>query len=256
VRARYNRTGAPPADGGTAPGREEDYLAYEQAHEGPFLRLQEQALGDAGFFELEGRIMAAARDGGPPADPDRPPMPDRPAALDIGCATGAMLTLLKSRGWDARGVEISRPQAAYCRSRGLDAAALPLEECRFPAGRFDAVLASHVIEHVNDPASFVREARRILKPRGRFYVTTPNIAGLQARLFGGRWRSAIFDHLYLFSVRTLGALLKKEGFTVERVRTWGGLAAGIGPGPVKRVLDSLAKPLGFGDVMIVRAVRD
>ncbi|MCL1815106.1 MAG: class I SAM-dependent methyltransferase [Treponema sp.] len=214
-----------------------NYLAYEQNNETAFLRLQELALRDAGFFELERDLLSTD-----------------PTVLDVGCAAGSQLTMLKGRGWTVRGVEISGPQADYCRKRGLEVSTLPLEENNFPGQCFDAILASHVIEHLNNPKSFVREAARILKPRGRLYITTPNITGLQGRIFGSRWRSAIFDHLYLFSKRTLCILLKSEGFTVEQVKTWGGLGAGTAPLPVKRLFDSLAKPLGFGDVMIVRAV--
>jgi SAM-dependent methyltransferase len=127
-----------------------------------------------------------------------------------------------------------------------------LEESRFPGASFDLVLASHLIEHLNDPAAFVREAHRVLAPGGYFLVTTPNIAGFQARLFRSRWRSAIFDHLYLFSAKTLSALLRQSGFAVERIRTWGGLAAGTAPAPVKRLADRAAKRFGAGDVMLIR----
>jgi SAM-dependent methyltransferase len=152
-------------------------------------------------------------------------------------------------------VEIS-PSAEYARrERGLDVRSLPLEECRFPGGFFDMVLASHLIEHLNDPAGFAAEVHRILAPGGRFMVTTPNISGFQARLFGSRWRSAIFDHLYLFSVKTLSRLLTEKGFTLEGVFTWGGLAAGTAPAPVKRLADKTAKRLGLGDVMLIRARR-
>jgi SAM-dependent methyltransferase len=152
-------------------------------------------------------------------------------------------------------VEIS-PSAEYARKeRGLDVRSLPLEENRFPDAGFDLVLASHLIEHLNNPASFAAEVYRILKPDGYFIVTTPNIAGFQARLFGGRWRSAIFDHLYLFSIKTLSALLRQSGFAVEKTVTWGGLAAGTVPLAVKRVFDRAAKRLGAGDVMLIRGKR-
>jgi SAM-dependent methyltransferase len=215
-----------------------DYLAYEQANEAAFLRLQELALKDAGFFDDDGYAL------------DREP----PGVLDIGCATGALLASLREKGWHTTGVEISPPQAEYARrERNLDVRTRPLEENRFPSGCFRAVLASHLIEHLNDPSSLVREVRRVLVPGGRFYVTTPNIAGFQARLLGKRWRSAIFDHLYLFSVKTLSALLRQGGFRVERVVTWGGLAAGLAPPRIKAWADFSAKKLGIGDVMIVRA---
>jgi len=218
-----------------------DYLAYEKTNEAAFLRLQELALKDAGFFDLERKLFFGN--------------PQGPSVLDVGCAAGSLLAMLKERGWNVHGVEISGQQAEFCRTRGLDVSELPLEENKFPDHSFDAVLASHLIEHLNNPGSFVREVRRILKPNGRFYVTTPNIAGLQARIFGSRWRSAIFDHLYLFSIKTLRKLLEDSGFRVERVKTWGGLGAGIAPLVIKRIFDALAKPLGFGDVMIIRSVR-
>jgi SAM-dependent methyltransferase len=216
-----------------------DYLAYELANEAAFLRLQELALGDAGFYGLEEELKKKGK----------------PKVLDAGCATGALLNMLRDRGWETAGVEIS-PAAAYARrERNLDVKNLPLEESRFPGGYFDLVLASHLIEHLNDPGGFVREAYRITAPGGRFFVTTPNIAGLQARLFRSRWRSAIFDHLYLFSVKTLSRLLREQGFTPERIVTWGGLAAGIAPARIKALADRWAKRFGFGDVMLIRAVK-
>jgi 2-polyprenyl-3-methyl-5-hydroxy-6-metoxy-1,4-benzoquinol methylase len=179
-----------------------------------------------------------------------------PKVLDIGCASGALLEELKKRGWDCTGVEISASQAVYARKRGLTVHSRPLEDCGFPENTFDVILASHLIEHVNDPAALAAGVRRLLIAGGRFFVTTPNIAGFQAKLFGGKWRSAIFDHLYLFSDKTLTSLLEKNGFRIEKKKTWGGLAAGPAPAPVKRVFDKAAKRFGFGDVMIIRAVKD
>ena len=225
----------------------EDYLRYELANEKKFLELQELALKDAGFFDLEHKLLAARAVLPPPA------CGESPCVLDIGCATGALLGVLNNRGWKVHGVEISGPQAAHCKKQGINVSSLPLEENHFPEQSFDVVLASHVIEHLNNPFGFVTEVKRILKSGGRFFVTTPNIAGYQARHFGSAWRSAIFDHLYLFSKRTLRMLLEKAGFTVERVKTWGGLAEGSASPSKKRFYDKLAKPLGFGDVMIARA---
>jgi len=215
-----------------------DYLAYELENEAVFLKLQQLALRDAKFDELEKSLFRAK---------------EPPSVLDIGCATGALLASLRDRGWRATGVEIS-PCAEYARNeKRLDVRSVPLEENKFPQGCFDVVLASHLIEHLNDPSSFLIEVNRVLKDGGHVFITTPNISGFQAHLYGGLWRSAIFDHLYLFSVRTLSKLLKKTGFKIERIRTWGGLAAGLAPPWLKKTADCLAKRFGCGDVMIVRA---
>ena len=209
-----------------------DYLEYELKNEAAFLNLQLLALKDIGF------LAQAQESGG--------------AFLDIGCATGALPAFLKECGWLTTGVEIS-PGAEYAqKKRNLDVRQQPLEEINFPSRSFDVVHASHLIEHLNDPRSFLTEVRRVLKDGGQIYITTPNIAGFQARLFGGKWRSAIYDHLYLFSKRTLTKLLKETGFKVDRIRTWGGLAAGIAPQWLKKSADVFAKFLNCGDVMIIR----
>jgi len=215
-----------------------DYLSYELENEAAFLKLQQLALRDAKFDKLEKTLFRAK---------------EPPSVNDVGCATGALLAYLRDRGWRVTGVEIS-PCAEYARKeRRLDVRSVPFEENKFPQEHFDVVLASHLIEHLNDPVSFLTEANRVLKEGGLIFITTPNISGFQARIYGGRWRSAIFDHLYLFSVRTLSKMLKKTGFKIERIRTWGGLAAGLAPPWLKKPADYFAKRLGCGDVMIVRA---
>jgi len=218
-----------------------DYLKYEINNEAAFLKLQELALIDAGFDKLEKEITGRN-------DRDNPP-----CVLDVGCATGALLVKLRDRGWRVTGVEIS-PCAGYARDvRNLDVKNVPLAECNFPESSFDIVLASHLIEHLNDPEGFLSETRRILKDGGYCFITTPNISGFQARLFGGGWRSAIFDHLYLFSVKTLSKMLRNKGFNIKSIHTWGGLAAGTAPLWLKKTADFLAKRFGAGDVMIVKA---
>jgi 2-polyprenyl-3-methyl-5-hydroxy-6-metoxy-1,4-benzoquinol methylase len=237
-----------------------DYLSYELANEEAFLHLQELALKDAGFFEagfyeagfFEAGFFESENRDSPRDKKER----GKPSVLDIGCATGALLARLRERGWKTTGVEISLPQAEYARrERGLDVRTAPLEENHFDENSFTAVLASHLIEHLNNPSSLVREAHRILVPGGRFFITTPNIAGFQFYLFRGKWRSAIFDHLYLFSVKTLKALLMRNGFVIEKIVTWGGLAAGTVPAPLKRAADKTAKRVGAGDVMMIRSVK-
>jgi len=216
-----------------------DYLAYELKNETAFLALQQLALADAGFDRIERELMVRT---------DR-----KPSVVDLGCATGALLAFLRDRGWQTTGVEIS-PSAEYARNkRGLDVRCQNLEDCRFPPESFDLALASHVVEHLNNPGTFIRQTWQLLRRGAYFLLTTPNIDGFQARLLGRRWRSVIFDHLYLFSARTIKSMLKAQGFIIEGIYTWGGLAAGIAPIPLKTFADRTAKALGLGDVMLVKA---
>jgi len=215
------------------------YLNYELANEAVFLKLQQMGLQDGGFFNLEAQILNQR------AAP--------PRVLDIGCATGALLEWLRDRGWDSVGIELCGPAAEYARDvRKLHIITGTIESSKIPENSVDVALASHVIEHVNNPKSFVDEVYRSLKPGGYFFITTPSIDGFQARLFGSRWRSAIFDHLYLFSKKTLFTLLEEAGFIVEKTVSWGGLAKGTAPEPVKNLADRIAKWFNWGDVMLMR----
>jgi ubiquinone/menaquinone biosynthesis C-methylase UbiE len=53
-----------------------------------------------------------------------------------------------------------------------DAQALP-----FPAARFDAVIANHMVYHVPDKPALFSEVRRVLRPGGRFYAATNGAGG-------------------------------------------------------------------------------
>ena len=210
-----------------------DYFAYELANEENFFGLMRLGLADAG---LEG-IAAGMR--------------SPRSFLDVGCATGMLLQWMRGQGWEVQGADVCRESAEYGgRVRGVRIHAGTLEEARFADRSFSVVHFSHLIEHVVDPRAFLGEVRRVLRDDGRAVITTPNIGGFQARLFGARWRSAIVDHLVLFSRPTLRRMLAGTGFAVEREVTWGGLAAGTAPAWLKRPADRLAKRCGFGDVML------
>ncbi len=219
------------------------YLDYELENEASFLRLQVLALEDINFYSIERELKS--QNGKAPLH-----------AVDIGSATGALLSWLQFRGWEVLGIELSAEMAEWAqRERGLDVRALRLEEAKLKDASFDLVHASHLIEHLNDPRAFVQEVKRILRPGGWFILSTPAIDGLQARLFGSRWRSAIWDHLYLFSRKSLRALLESEGFIIKRKKSWGGLGLGTAPRWLKAPIDRLAKRWDFGDVIIYAAQR-
>jgi SAM-dependent methyltransferase len=53
---------------------------------------------------------------------------------------------------------------------------------RFEDGEFSAVVALHLVEHLPDPASTIRQVCQILKPGGLFLFATPN-PGYRLRRF-------------------------------------------------------------------------
>jgi 2-polyprenyl-3-methyl-5-hydroxy-6-metoxy-1,4-benzoquinol methylase len=217
----------------------QDYLDYEVARQFEYRDLELLALADLRFEERARPLVEEARREG-----------RAPAILDVGCATGALLAHFRDSGWLATGVEACAESAAYGRDRfGLDIRPTTLEAADLGASRFDVVHASHLIEHLNDPAGFLARIRGLLRPGGLLFLTTPNADGFQARLLGKAWRSAINDHLYLFSARTLRSMLERSGFRVDGLVTWGGWAKGLPLSFLKPPLDRAAKKRGYGDVM-------
>jgi SAM-dependent methyltransferase len=223
----------------------EAYLEYEIAHEGEYRDLELLALKDLDFKKRTEALVARASKEG-----------RKPAILDVGCATGALLAGFRDDGWSATGVEANAAEAEWGRKRhGLEILAGTLESAAFPEASFDVIHASHLIEHLNEPLAFLELARSLLRPGGVLVITTPNSSGFQARLLGRRWRSAINDHLYLFSRGGLRELLSLAGFSAEAWSTWGGWAKGQKPAFMKGFLDRAAKRLGCGDVMAVLATK-
>lgn len=111
---------------------------------------------------------------------------------DLGCGNGYLLEQIHNRNPYARltGVDFSEALLANARSRVPYArfcvadlnVGVPLE-----SASQDVVVATEVIEHLVNPHRFLSEAHRILRPKGSFVLTFPNVdAWLIYRLLGER----------------------------------------------------------------------
>lgn len=140
--------------------------------------------------------------------------------LEIGCGNGRRLAQLRDHGWRVEGQEVDAKAAQFARERlGLTIHEGLIRELALKSESYDAVILSHVIEHVHDPVGLLVEARRLLKPEGILTVATPNAEGLGHRTFGKHWYGLDAPrHLLLFSPRTLATTARKAGF--ENFRTW------------------------------------
>ena len=93
------------------------------------------------------------------------------ALLDVGSGTGEFQRRLRAEGHTGRLCVLDMSQAAVDAAEAVqdvvgflgDAQALP-----FPDATFDAVTARHMLYHVSDPVLAIREARRVMRPGGRF----------------------------------------------------------------------------------------
>jgi SAM-dependent methyltransferase len=154
--------------------------------------------------------------------------------LDVGCATGAQLHAARDRGWETVGVEVSATAAEAARARGLEVITSTLDQAGLADGSFDAIVLSHVLEHVPDPVGLLRECRRLLRPDGVIALALPNSDGflhtatnlfhrLRRRLGRDRYSCSLFPpyHLYAFDPASLVRALAEADLYPAAIRITG-----------------------------------
>jgi SAM-dependent methyltransferase len=97
--------------------------------------------------------------------------------LDLGCNTGYGLQKLARVARRAVGADVNRAALAEARIRlGQEAELVLVDGIRlpFPDASFDLGTSFQVVEHVDDPAPYLAEICRVLRPGGAAMFTTPN----------------------------------------------------------------------------------
>ncbi|MDK2743952.1 MAG: class I SAM-dependent methyltransferase [Nitrospira sp. BO4] len=134
--------------------------------------------------------------------------------LDIGCSDGLYLQHLSSQ---SLGLEQIPELVERARRRGLR-----VEQCdvieglgRQESSLYDAVLFSHVMEHIDAPIRALREINRVLRPAGTLMLGLPIENCLVRQIV----RHDYFNgtHLYAFTVRNACKLLSVTGFKVNQI---------------------------------------
>lgn len=153
--------------------------------------------------------------------------------LDLGCGVGRLSRALVERG--ARAVvacDLSLPMVRFASRSSAhprvsylvcDGARLPL-----PDNSVDAAFALGTFEAIRDLTPFVREARRVVKPGGRYVFTAWNRDRWYPLAFLDGRQSGSVDH----DAATVRGMLEASSFSEIQVRTifflprqlfWGGL---------------------------------
>lgn len=151
--------------------------------------------------------------------------------LDAGCGTGFLSRWIADKGAYVESVDLApKMLELFTHHRNKYPAKDRLKEPKiadinflpYPAGAFNGILCSSVVEYVDDPAVALKEFRRVLCPGGWLAISVPNRISLLrrglvaahavTRLFGKPWPAYLQYSIHGYSVSAFQDLLRSSGF--------------------------------------------
>ncbi|MBK7215288.1 MAG: class I SAM-dependent methyltransferase [Bacteroidales bacterium] len=133
--------------------------------------------------------------------------------LDIGCATGEFLAYMKSKGYDATGIEPDENARKMAKEQHSLKVLDETDIDQLPDGSFDVITLWHVLEHVSGLEKRMQDLNRLLSANGILIIAVPNANSYDAKVYGEFW--AAYDvprHLYHFSSESMTTLLQRFNF--------------------------------------------
>lgn len=149
---------------------------------------------------------------------------------DIGAGHGLFLEELKKHfmGTDLYAIEPDKNSASVCESKGISVLNCSAEEANQWQNMFDLVISSEVIEHVFNPASFVKSLFNIVKKDGYLLLTGLGYEGFDILMLQEKSKSiSPPHHLNFFSTKGFEQLLFNAGFSNVQIITPGKLDVDI-----------------------------
>lgn len=197
--------------------------------------------------------------------------------LDVGCGAGDNAALLRSRDPSCRlfGITHSTAEAELAKQHMQRCWVLDIEGALPPelaSQRFGALMFSHVLEHLREPALVLARFSQLLSPGGIALIAVPNVLSWRQRLqfLRGRFEyqtSGVLDdtHLRFFTYFTAARYLLAQSPALElesqsvtgSVPLWW-LRRRVLPGAFSQAIDAWgcrAWPNLFGGQILIKAIK-
>jgi SAM-dependent methyltransferase len=141
------------------------------------------------------------------------PSPDV-RVLDVGCASGRLLSNLRDRGFArVTGLDPSPAcAAAAARLYSIEVRTMTLGEMAATGEQFDCVIMVGVLEHLRDLDGAFEQLRRVLSDAGLLYVEVPDVTAF-ADWLNAPYQDFSTEHINFFSPVSLDNLMLQHGFT-------------------------------------------
>jgi ubiquinone/menaquinone biosynthesis C-methylase UbiE len=149
--------------------------------------------------------------------------------LDLGCGSGNILIDLSKKVKIAYGADISSNALNFISKRiekenikNIKLVKIESQELPFENSFFDKIIATELIEHLEDPSYLIKECFRILKLNGLLILTTPNyhsfwpILEYLSDLFHLTPKMKDEQHVSKFNKKSLKNLLLNNKFKIVK----------------------------------------
>ena len=135
--------------------------------------------------------------------------------LDFGCGGGAFLDLTSGIAAKTIGIEPFEGYHQSLKNRNHQIFSNSKQAKKEYANKIDAIVSFGVLEHVENPQDYLKDAFELLKKGGKMYIETDNLDDILMKLEISSFHSFFYRtaHLWYFDSNTLEALVKKTGFS-------------------------------------------
>lgn len=136
--------------------------------------------------------------------------------LDVGCADGFLLYMLKESGYpNVMGIDPEISSSIHYKN-GLNIIKGDLLELK--ERKFDVVMLHHVLEHIEHPEQILNDISNFLNPDGQLLIRIPTCTSFAFDNYQENWYQLDAPrHIYLHSHDSIQKLLKKSNFEIIKI---------------------------------------
>ena len=135
-------------------------------------------------------------------------------ALDVGCAAGYCLNVMKAWGWTAEGLELDTEMCIHLENDDQIVYHRSLDNFE-SKHKYQVITLFDVIEHIPDIDAAFKQLNHLLDAAGIVIMVTPNHNSLQRRLFGKRWfQYKPIEHIQYFTRQSLAVFAGRNNLQI------------------------------------------
>jgi 2-polyprenyl-3-methyl-5-hydroxy-6-metoxy-1,4-benzoquinol methylase len=140
--------------------------------------------------------------------------------LDFGCGAGGFIDFAKQSASSVAGVELEKALQSSFEKRKLNVFSnlSSAKECN---KKYDVITAFHVVEHLQDPKSIIKQLSELLSGRGEMIIEVPSSDDALLTLYENKaFQNFTYwsQHLFLFNEKTMTELIKQTGLKLNWIK--------------------------------------